>query len=123
MKTPRTSIAIGGAEEARTPEIDPAPQQPPLPGGTESRDQALSLLERTRAEYIALARQVADALSLSQDTFTADDVTALCPVPAGMDGRVMGAVLTVHRYEKVKTVGSRRPRRHANPIGVWRRKP
>lgn len=97
-------------------------QQLPLPSGPERRDQALDLLEITRPEYIALARQVADALSLSQDTFTADDVTALCPVPAGMDGRVMGAVLTVHRYEKLETTGSTRPGRHANPIGVWRRK-
>ena len=119
-----TPSSLSTPEQNRTA-VNPilAPQQLPLPSGPELRDQALSLLERTRAEYIALARRVADALSLSQDTFTADDVVAIVPVPAGMDGRVLGAVLTKYRYEKVETTGSTRPGRHANPIGVWRRKP
>ena len=97
----------------------PAPQLALDLDGAALRDQAISLLERTRREYIAEARDVADYLSTSRESFTADDVTRLCPVPAGMDGRVMGAVLTTRRYKKLGSTSSTRVGRHACPIAVW----
>ena len=118
MVTHRTSIVIGGAEEARTPDT-PTPQQLPLPSGTELRDAALSLLERTRAEYIARARRAAIYALEERGEVCADDLHEMCAIPKSIDPRVMGAVLNRRRFRFLRYQQSRRRANHGRVIAVW----
>ncbi len=53
----------------------------------------LPLFEVSRADWLSDARQAARKIAARRGEVTIDDVRELCPPPAGVDPRVMGAVL------------------------------
>jgi hypothetical protein len=60
---------------------------------TETKEEALALLEYTRADWIADARRLAtDLYKRVQRPITVREVENLHPVPKGFDARVLGAV-------------------------------
>jgi hypothetical protein len=57
------------------------------------RDSALARLEKARADYLVDARRHAELLwKKLRRPISVDDVRAVCPPPAGIDPRVMGAI-------------------------------
>ena len=90
-------------------------QQLSLELGRAGRDAALGLLERTRATYIAEARSYAVWFAWVYKGVTADDVLRVCPVPTGMDRRVMGAVLKCQALVPEAHIKTKQPQGHAGP--------
>lgn len=85
-----------------------------------ARDEALALLEKHRADYLAKARVVAlELYRKSGKPVTVDMVRAVCPPPSGVDGRVMGAVFNRRDWIKMGTVNSHRRTCHARPISQF----
>jgi len=79
----------------------------------------LPLFESTRAEWLSAARAVARKVGAGGAVVDINDVRRLCPLPEGIDPRVMGAVFT--RGEWV-CLGHRRSSRstcHNRPIGMF----
>ena len=90
--------------------------------GAALRDQALDLLERTRAAYIAEALEWAHGSVDGNGDVTADDIHEVYPVPAGIDPRVLGAVLNPRHFKLLGYQQSRRRVNHARRIAVWGKK-
>lgn len=89
---------------------------------TQSREEALHLLEKVRREYISNARYAAQKLYITtRKPVTVDDVREVCPPPEGVDGRVMGAILREPEWIKSGYVNSSRKISHRRPISqfVW----
>ena len=85
------------------------------------RDKVLTLLEKTRVNYIAKARQTAVQLSESgRILVTVNDVRALCPPPGDVDPRVMGSIFNTPEWEPAGFVNSDRTTCHARPIRQFR---
>jgi hypothetical protein len=85
---------------------------------TQSRDEALALLETHRAEWLAEARRTAFLLYWQAgQPITVDDVRMACPPPVGCDPRVMGAVFT--GWTPVGYTNSRRRMCHGRPIRLF----
>ena len=84
----------------------------------EAKEDALDLLERTRKEYIAQARDTALAIArFKPGPITVNDVRKLCPPPDEIDPRVLGAVFRTGKNSMWKPVGYvRSERAHARPI-------
>lgn len=81
----------------------------------------LDLLEETRPDYLALARNAARKLLETQDTITINDVREVCPPPADIDPRVMGAVFRCADFEATgEFVLSSRTTCHRRPIQRFR---
>ena len=59
----------------------------------------LSLLETHRPDYLTLARDAARELLAERPSITINDVREVCPPPADIDGRVMGAVFRHKDFE------------------------
>ena len=91
-------------------------QQLSLELGRAGRDAALGLLERTRADWLEQARYNALALARAFGFVTADDIHRLCPIPSGIDPRVMGAVFMIPELVADGYVPTKRPEAHARPI-------
>ena len=86
----------------------------------ETKEEAIALLEQTRAEFLQDARQAALRLGKKQINVTIDDVRAVCPPPAGIDPRVMGAVFKSHLWKPVGHVASARAKCHRRPVALFR---
>ena len=84
--------------------------------GRIGRDDALDLLERTRREWIASARDFALGVAKNSGSVCADDIHRLCPIPEGVDRRVMGAVFMIPELVTAGFVQTKRPEAHARPI-------
>lgn len=84
------------------------------------RDEALDALERARATWIDEARATAIRLAQARGEVTIDDVREACPPPAGVDPRVMGAVMRPPLFEACGFVLSSRAECHRRPIRVFR---
>ena len=84
-----------------------------------SRDSALDALEIAREDYVEAARAAAYRLLETQASITINDVRDICPPPAGVDPRVMGAVLRAPRFVRVGYVQSDRKTCHSRPIGLF----
>lgn len=90
---------------------------------TASKEEALTLLEITRAEYLESARNVAHRLAVAGDgTCTVDDVRAELPPPKEIDGRVMGAIFNRSDWEHSGYESSKRMTCHKRPISRFRLK-
>ena len=77
--------------------------------------------EETRKEYLAQARYAANKLySSGKKELTVNDIREICPPPASVDPRVMGAIFS----RKIWKVISYRPskRAHMRPIAVFTKK-
>jgi hypothetical protein len=82
----------------------------------------LPFQELAHADYVARARKAARELSTVRGCITIDDVWDVCPVPPGIDPRVLGAVFK-GSHEQWEAAGYQRSRRkvnHGRPVAVWR---
>ncbi len=91
-------------------------QQLSLELGRAGRDAALTLLERTRADWLYSARQCAEMVARLHGSVTADDIHQRCPIPEGIDRRVMGAVFKIPELVPDGYVQTKRACAHARPI-------
>ena len=91
-------------------------QQLSLELGRAGRDAALSLLERTRIDWLHSARLTAIQVVELHGSVTADDIHKRCPIPSGLDPRVMGAVFQIPELVADGYVQTKRPEAHARPI-------
>ena len=108
-------------DRRRSTTVTSGAQLPLALDGPALRDEALALLERTRADYIKKARYEAWRVLLFNGEVSADDLHERCPVPAGIDPRVMGAVFR-GRFRILRYQPSRRAINHARIIPVWGKK-
>lgn len=82
--------------------------------------QILPLQEETHGPWIEKARVVARQLARERGAVTIDDVREVCPPPAGVDGRVMGAVFRPRKdWECVDYRKSWRRECHGRPVGIF----
>lgn len=79
----------------------------------------LPLFHQSRADWLAQARRTAYLIANSSGTITTDDIHKHCPIPDGIDPRVMGAVFAGHKWRKIGYVQSTRKACHSRPIGVF----
>lgn len=88
---------------------------------TGTRESALKLLEETRQNYLIDARTAAERIAADGDgTCTVDQVREVCPPPADIDGRVMGAVFNTRDWEHHGYERSSRGVCHKRPISRFR---
>ena len=90
----------------------------------ESKQEALGLFEKNRAEWLANARWIAKRVAqnrLSRQC-TVDDVHEQVKLPYGVDGRVYGAIFHLEEWEHVGYAKSKRKINHGRPISVFRLK-
>jgi hypothetical protein len=75
-----------------------------------------AFLEKARAAAVRLAKLAGNA------GITADDIHDVCPVPKGIDPRVLGGVFKPKElWELVGYQKSRRSKQnHGRPISIWR---
>ena len=92
------------------------PKQLSLELGRAGRDAALSLLEETRAAWLFSARDFALQVAKIHGSVCADDIHRLCPIPSGLDPRVMGAVFQIPELVADGYVQTKRRQAHARPI-------
>lgn len=91
--------------------------------GFDLRDEALDLLECTRADWISRAKIVAHNIAFKKGWVTADDLREVWPVPDDWDARVVGAVFRDKRFLKVGSTATERVTSHKRPISVFRLRP
>ena len=91
-------------------------QQLSLELGRAGRDAALAGFERTRAYWLYSARECAVMVATLHGSVTADDIHQRCPIPSGIDPRVMGAVFMIPELVADGYVPTKRPEAHARPI-------
>lgn len=81
----------------------------------------LELLEEHRPDYLALARAAARKLLETRPSITVNDVREVCPPPADIDPRVLGAVFRTSEFEATgEFVLSNRNTCHRRPIQRFR---
>lgn len=78
--------------------------------------EILPLYEQHRQEYLARAREAAETLAKTLIIVNVDDVRAICPPPPEIDPRVMGAIFTRNKWQKVYAERSLRRECHGRPI-------
>lgn len=89
--------------------------------GRAERDAALDLFEVHRVDYLNLTRRVSMELASEGKIITINDVRDVCPVPEGVNPKVLGAVFRSNKtWERVGYVASARA--HSRPISQWRLK-
>jgi hypothetical protein len=77
----------------------------------------LDLLETHRPDYLSEARDAARKLLETRESITVNDVRAICPPPADVDPRVMGALFRCKDFEATgEFVTSARSTCHHRPI-------
>ena len=76
--------------------------------------------ENHRMEWLAQARAVARRIARQNGTVTIDQVREFCPPPAGVDPRVMGAVMQPREFQMIRLTESRRKACHGRHIGVFK---
>ena len=79
----------------------------------------MDLFETTREEYLTEARLAAESLANERGVVTVNDVREVCPPPANIDPRVMGAIFMAKCWQKVGYMSSSRA--HMRPIAMFRR--
>jgi len=88
----------------------------------------LPLFQQTRAQWLYEARLAAYTVATRKASqgepshVTADDIHRHCPIPDGIDPRVMGAVFTRKCWKKVGYTESTRAICHNRPIGIFQLK-
>lgn len=75
-----------------------------------------------KMQWLANARAAARRIAREKGTVTIDEVRECCPPPAGVDPRVMGAVMQPREFQMIKFVESRRKACHGRHIGLFKLK-
>ena len=86
---------------------------------TETKEEALELLKKTRREFLAKCRQTAFDVCRQKGEVTIDDVRKVNPLPEGMDGRVYGAVFDSN-FTLVGYTRTKRRTSHNRNIGIFK---
>ena len=84
--------------------------------------QVLPLQVEHHKELVDKLRKAARELGAYGKEVTSDDVHAKCPIPAGVDPRVMGAAFPKADWVRVRSVKSNRAVNHGRFISSWKRK-
>ena len=77
------------------------------------------LFEEFRRDWLSQARHKALEIALRRGEVCADDIHEECPVPGGIDPRVMGAVFASKDWLKVGYTQSKRKVCHNRPIAIF----
>ena len=89
---------------------------------TQSKEEALELLEEKRSNFLSHCRQVALSVYLNRGEVTIDDVRRRVELPKDIDGRVFGAVFNTADWEKVGYTTTKIKTSHRRPIGIFKLK-
>lgn len=89
---------------------------------TSTKEEALSLLEEKRSEFLALCRKEALRIYLENGQVTIDDVRDVVELPSDIDGRVFGAVFNSKSWERIGYTTTKRPTSHRRPIAIFKHK-
>lgn len=81
--------------------------------------EVVPLFEWHSGEWLAKAREVAFTIAERRGTVTINDVRKICPPPADVDPRVMGAVFMSRVFKRVGYIDSNRATCHGRPIGIF----
>lgn len=84
--------------------------------------RVLPLFEEHRGDWLATARAAARFLGHGGAPVTIDAVRKLCPPPADVDPRVMGAVFLRREWTRIGFEQSARRECHGRPVAVHRLK-
>lgn len=84
----------------------------------------LPLFDASNAELVAKLRKAALELGAKNpDGITADDVHDVCPIPPGVDPRIMGSAFQKQDgWQKAGWMQSRRKSNHGRPVRIWKRR-
>ena len=81
---------------------------------------ALDLFETHRANYLADARMMAKLLyGVRNEPISTDDIHKHCPIPDGIDPKVMGAVFNKADWVPVGYAQTKRKIAHSRTIRLW----
>ena len=86
---------------------------------TETKEEALKLLQETRSEFLYQCKKIAISHALKNGSVTIDDVRDKIELPEGIDGRVFGAVFNNKDFVKVGYTETKRKTSHKRPIAVF----
>jgi hypothetical protein len=85
--------------------------------------QVMPLQEAKHAEWLDQARAIAFRLAKQKGVICVDDIRDELPPPAGVDGRIMGAIFKPSSvWERVDFRQSWRKETHGRPISLFRLK-
>lgn len=83
----------------------------------------LPMFEESNAELVAKLRKAALELGAKNpDGITADDIHDVCPIPPGVDPRIMGSAFEKGLWIKAGWTATRRKSAHSRPVRIWKRK-
>ena len=84
-------------------------------------EKSVSAFEKRYPELTRKLQQAALELGRARGRITSDDIWDLCPVPDGIEPRIMGVAFRDKKLwrQTGEYVKSRRPSRHKAPISVW----
>jgi len=86
---------------------------------TETKEQALIILENTRSEFLQTARQIARTVYAIKGHVTIDDIRERIEIPENIDGRVMGAVFNRSEWKSIGFTKTKIKTSHSRPISVF----
>ena len=82
--------------------------------------EVLPLQERNHPELVRRIRAKARELAANGREITTDDIHEAMPLPAGIDGRILGAAFYPRKdWLKTGYTPSRRRENHSRPISRW----
>lgn len=83
-------------------------------------DEILPAQVAAHEDLVLKLRRVAKELAASKpEGITADDIHAVCPIPPGVDPRIMGAAFERGKWVKRGWVASSRKETHGRPVRIW----
>lgn len=84
-----------------------------------TKQEAMDLFAKQRAEFLEYCRWVAIKLYKQKGNITIDDVREEVKLPMNINGRVFGAVFN-DDWELVSYVKTTRQTSHGRVVGVWK---
>jgi hypothetical protein len=86
---------------------------------TASKDEALDLFATKFPSFLDQARSIAQSISVSRGSVTADDLWERCPPPANANVKIMGAVFKGPGWKVIGFEPSQRKEARARIIRRW----
>jgi hypothetical protein len=88
-----------------------------------TKQQAMNLFERERAEYLAHCRDVAERLYNLHGPISIDQVREQCPPPEMFNAKVLGAVFLTEKWQKRGYEPTKIKSSHGRLVAIWELKP
>ncbi len=99
------------------------PQEEGEEVSTVFEQQVLPIFEESNADLVAKLRRAALELGAKNpEGITADDIHSVCPIPEGVDPRIMGSAFQKALWVKSGWMQSRRKENHGRPVRIWKRR-